>query len=181
MTTTTSATPTSQPQQVSWSKPLEGWVKLNEDGNRRSEPPSLAIGGVLRNSHGSWIIGFSNKVGHASVLEYEIRPLRDGLSLAWTLGYRKVEVASDSQVTVQLTKDFKFHPLGALLEDCRKYLLRQWDCRLHHSLREANQVADALAELGHECTSGETLWANPPRNVETIVNNDRMGMIYIRN
>ncbi|CAI0374979.1 unnamed protein product [Linum tenue] len=160
MTTTTSATPRSQPQQVSWSKPLEGWVKLNVDGSRRSEPPSSAIGGVLRNSDGSWIVGFSNKVGHASVLESEIRALRDGLSLAWTLGYHKVEVASDSQVTVQLllTKDFEFHPLGALLEDCRKYLLQQWDCRLHHSLREANQVADALAELGLEVAIGSDSW-----------------------
>ncbi|CAI0415399.1 unnamed protein product [Linum tenue] len=169
-------------RQVSWTKPRAGWVKLNVDGSKRFDPPSSAIGGVLRDSSGEWIVGFSNYVGQASVLEAELQALRDGLNLTWSLGFRKVEVNSDSQTVVHLLKaaEFHFHPLVTILDDCYSLINRDWDISLHHSLREANQVADALAKEGHGCDPGERLWRSPPMHIAMMVDQDKRGVQFVR-
>ena len=55
---------------VKWSKPPPGWHKLNTDAsiiNGRT-----GVGGLLRDSNGNWIQGFSQPVGTTTVLMVEL-------------------------------------------------------------------------------------------------------------
>ncbi|CAI0469994.1 unnamed protein product [Linum tenue] len=122
----------------SWQPPPDGWVKLNVDGSVKGDPPSSAIGGVARDPTSNWIAGFSTHVGLCSVLEAELKALRDGLSLIWILSYLKVLVQSDSATTVKLILSEKelFHPLGMIIADCQTMLQKSWEIELSHTLRE---------------------------------------------
>lgn len=67
---------------VRWSKPLPGWFKLNTDGASLGNPGKAGGGGLIRDSEGRWIRGFSRSIGHATSVMAELWALRDGLKLA---------------------------------------------------------------------------------------------------
>jgi len=68
--------------QISWKKPLTGWMKLNTDGAAFGNPIQVGGGGVLRDSNGDWVVGFIRKLGSMSSVLVELWALKDGLLLA---------------------------------------------------------------------------------------------------
>ena len=46
-----------------WEKPPKGWIKLNMDGCALGSTGLAGCGGVVRDSHGKWISGFSRRIG----------------------------------------------------------------------------------------------------------------------
>ncbi|KAK8478332.1 hypothetical protein V6N11_061713 [Hibiscus sabdariffa] len=54
---------------VRWNPPRSGVWKLNVDGARNLADGSASCGGVIRDSHGTWIVGFSKYIGKCSALE----------------------------------------------------------------------------------------------------------------
>ncbi|CAI0410259.1 unnamed protein product [Linum tenue] len=167
---------------VSWKAPDVGWIKVNVDGSRYEANCSTAIGGVLRDCCGNWIAGFANSFGFTTIVTAEVRAIRDGLSLAQLLGYKKVEVESDSQVAVQLIcqLDTENHPLDNLLRECRQLLKNNGEYTINHIFREANVVADAMAKKGHAMFGGEELFSSPPTDIVHLVEGDIAGIQYAR-
>ena len=53
------------PRIIKWIAPLEPFIKLNTDGSviGNRNPILASAGGLLRNSNGTWISGFSLKMG----------------------------------------------------------------------------------------------------------------------
>ncbi|BBH05413.1 zinc ion-binding protein, partial [Prunus dulcis] len=76
--------------------------KLNIDGSRVSASGCIAAGGIIRNSEGSWIAGFSANLGHGEVLVAEAWALYYGLNLAWQMGLRQITLNSDSALVVDM-------------------------------------------------------------------------------
>lgn len=54
---------TINPVFISWTPPQEEWFKLNIDGACDSRSKFIAVGGVIRNCFGNWVIGFNQFVG----------------------------------------------------------------------------------------------------------------------
>ncbi|KAK8583323.1 hypothetical protein V6N13_022030 [Hibiscus sabdariffa] len=79
-----------------WQPPDLGWLKFNVDGARNTVDGSSACGGVLRDHHGTWIIGFTKYVGRCSVVEAELWGIASGMEVAWSLNCRRLVVESDS-------------------------------------------------------------------------------------
>ncbi|KAL4627094.1 hypothetical protein ACB092_05G142800 [Castanea dentata] len=52
--------------QVKWNKSSEGWFKLNTDGASLGNAGRVGGGGVIRDHEGTWIRGFSRKIGHTT-------------------------------------------------------------------------------------------------------------------
>nr|POE84540.1 putative ribonuclease h protein [Quercus suber] len=67
---------------LSWVKPNPGWHKLNTDASVLSSSNYASGRGLLRDSCGSWVKGFSRKIGTSSYLLAELWALKDGLSMA---------------------------------------------------------------------------------------------------
>ncbi|KAK8689240.1 hypothetical protein V6N13_087962 [Hibiscus sabdariffa] len=84
------------------SAPLEGWWKVNTDGSHLSDSGSSACDGVIRDSSGLWIRGFTKFIGPCSILEAELWDIHVGLELAWKLGCRKLIVESDNRDAVRI-------------------------------------------------------------------------------
>lgn len=81
---------------IIWLCPSEGWVKLNVDGSCDKDSGTITAGGVLRNHLKGWVTGFVLNKDVGSVLEAELWGLFEGLSLAWSSGFRCVSVETDS-------------------------------------------------------------------------------------
>lgn len=77
---------------ISWSKPLSGWYKLNTNGASLGNPGLAGGGGLIRNSQGNWIKGFSRSIGFTTSVMAELWVLRDGLQLAIQLGLNSLVV-----------------------------------------------------------------------------------------
>ncbi|KAJ9152525.1 hypothetical protein P3X46_026085 [Hevea brasiliensis] len=112
----------------------------------------------------------------------EISALLFGLQLAWDSGYRKVEVDMDSLATIHLI-------LGSLAANAHySFLLVQihgllkwsWQVALSHCYREANRVADVLANLEVTTKDHYQLLQVPPAIVTGLLHEDVQGVAMSR-
>jgi ribonuclease HI len=162
---------------IAWQSPEDGWICLNTDGASKSGEIA-GCGGLLRNSHGQWINGFSRNLGRCSAYIAELWGVLEGLRLARASGISKLQVHVDSQVvvhTINNTKDGSF--VGwRLIKEIRRMLELDWEVKVCHSYREANACADALANLG--CNHGPELrtYEQCPASLSNLFLADIMGI-----
>ena len=57
---------------IKWSKPLPGWCKLNTDGASLGNLGKAGGGGLIRDSEGRWLKGYSRSIGHATSVVAEL-------------------------------------------------------------------------------------------------------------
>ncbi|WMV22923.1 hypothetical protein MTR67_016308 [Solanum verrucosum] len=106
-------------------------------------------GGVIRDHLGTWIVGFSCKVKVANAHHAELLALLHGLKLAPKININHLLVETDSHVllnTLESAKPIHSH----IYLDCRSMLLLMGGSTMKHIMREANSVADILAEYGRK-------------------------------
>ena len=126
------------------------WL-LAVDGAARGNPGPAGCGAVVYDENGAVIKELSCYLGHATnnVAEYEA--LLMGLQALVQLGGKKVRVQSDSELLVrQLNGQYRVKNEKLMpLYDKALTLLRQFDSyRILHVRREANKLADRLANKG---------------------------------
>ncbi|CAN0854232.1 Putative ribonuclease H protein At1g65750 [Linum grandiflorum] len=128
-------------------------------------------------------MGFCQHTTWKEVLYLELIAVRNGLSLIQVMGFTKVWLESDSLEGIKLIKDgdVDSHPLAAILYDIRSLINGRWECKVSHVLREANQLADSMAKMGHDSSlEEEKLFATPPEEMLGIWQNDKDGMTFPR-
>ena len=142
---------------VSCTKPSSGWHKLNTDGASLGNPGKSGGGGLIRNSQGNWIKGFSRPIGFTTSVMAELWVLRNGLYLAIQLGINFLEVELDAKVIVDMLNntDCSNRKHSPLLHDCKSLLSRLTQARVVHIFGEANKCVDFLARRG--CSMRENL------------------------
>ena len=64
-------------------------------------PGKAGGSGIIRNSHGLWIKGYSRSIGYTTSVVAKWWALRDGLTLAIQLGCQHLEVELDAKVIVE--------------------------------------------------------------------------------
>ena len=81
------------------------FIKINTDGSALGNPGIAGAGGILRDHLGQWISGFSLHVGLATNNMVELAAFRQGLAMAWTMGFKFIYLELDSKVVLNwLTK-----------------------------------------------------------------------------
>jgi ribonuclease HI len=129
---------------------VDEWL-LMVDGAARGNPGEAGCGAAVFAADGSLVKELSRYLGRATnnIAEYE--GLLMGLEALLQMGAKKIRVQSDSQLLVrQLNGEYrvKDEKLRVLFTKAMK-LLRQFDSyRVVHVYREANKVADRLANRG---------------------------------
>ncbi|GKV49295.1 hypothetical protein SLEP1_g56052 [Rubroshorea leprosula] len=180
--TSYSATRSSQPWWVRWKRPDEGWVKLNTDGSFNRDGNSASAGGLIRDSLGDWISGFTVNVGSASIFIAELWGLREGLRLCKALGLSRVVAELDYLMAVRFINNNRDpdNLSAAFILDIR-LLMRDFQARvLQHTLREGNAVADFLASMGHSSQLGLRVIDSPPDGLRYILVGDQLGASFLR-
>ena len=165
-----------------WKPPRPGVCKVNTDGSRINVTGISGVGGVLRDSNGAWIQGFSVNLGASSILEAELWGIFWGLKLAWDYGYRDVEIECDSVVAVTLltSATVSTHPLYSIISCCKMKIHDHWRCMIEHIYREQNEAADALATRSYNLDSGLHVYDEAPDFLKDILVADARGILRPR-
>jgi len=76
--------------------------ELNCDGACKGNGEHAGCDGLLRQSNGTWIKGFSRKIGACDALHAEMWGLYLGLDMTWREGISHLIVESDSKVLIDM-------------------------------------------------------------------------------
>ena len=170
-------------KEVRCSKPSIGWHKLNTDGSLVGANGLAGCGGVIRDSNGCWINGFTMSINTTSSIATELWALREGLHLCVNAHIQAVEIELDASAAISLLASniSSNRDLSGLIDDCRELLLQLPQVKLSHVFREANFCADALARMGSPVTNFNSHFASPPPHcVIPLLLADSMGMYRLR-
>lgn len=96
-----------------------------------------------------WQGGFALNIGICSAALAELWGEYYELFIAWDRGIRRVEVEVDSESVVGFLKTWiqDSNPLSFLVRLCYGFISRDWTVKISHIYREANHLADGLANF----------------------------------
>ncbi|KAF5475310.1 hypothetical protein F2P56_007124 [Juglans regia] len=143
--------PNRRPLLVRWIAPLFGKAKLNVDGASKGNPPRVAGCGWVLRCHCAFIFAFSRCLDSGtSSVNAELLALKHGLMLCKDMNIHKVVVETDSLLVVNWLNNETQPPLQyrELLEGILKLRNDMMFCKVSHVYREANSLADGLANYG---------------------------------
>ena len=121
-------------------------------------------------------------IGITSSFEAELWGLIYGLQLALSLNISELLVDLDSAALVSLFADPQTptRELSNLMLKGRHLVSCFDSITFHHTLREGNQAADFLANLGHSIAPGLLLHQTPPTGLGPILLCDEIGIAFPR-
>lgn len=159
-----SSHPQKTQRSVTWSKPNLGWYKLNTDASILPSSGRVGGCGLLRDSNGSWVRGFSRLVGSSSILLAELWPLRDGIAMAKSLNIDKLIINVDASEVINLFSkpSYTNRLTQPIVNDCRNMLQAFQEYHMQHCFRETNGAAYLLANLGRCQTKPFVSYVIPP-------------------
>ncbi|XP_012832645.1 PREDICTED: uncharacterized protein LOC105953521 [Erythranthe guttata] len=164
---------------IKWQPPTSPQVKLNVDGSRKGD--YCSGGGLIRDSNGKAIRGFSNFYGKGSLIFAEAQAIIDGLTLCWEMGFEQITLESDSKLVVDMiyNKVSIAWEIQYLITRIHHLLKDTWMGR--HIYREANAVADELAKMAYEHKERRSYSvADFPRQIRSSLILDRAGVPRFR-
>ena len=168
---------------IHWDPPPAGWMVLNTDGASKGNSGVAGDGGVLRGDKGEWICEFGESMGICTSMKAEFKAVLRGLRIGKSLGVTKLWVQVDSSTLARLLKgDFQCSVAHMLLLHQCQELINQvgWQVTISHCFREANKVADALANIGCNLQSGVAMYERPPNEVKELLFADCIGVGWPR-
>lgn len=168
---------------VKWLLPPHCFFKLNTDGASRFAPGPAGGGGAVRDHSGSLIFAYACPLGVLSSFYAELLSLFTGLRLCRRLGIPIQFIEMDSLLLVQLLTQQKNIPwrIWHLWSELT-LLLGSPSPTVTHIYREANGLADSLANAGCELLSMEVYFMADalPRRSKGIYLLDKAQMPNIR-
>ncbi|KAG7559018.1 Reverse transcriptase zinc-binding domain [Arabidopsis thaliana x Arabidopsis arenosa] len=164
-------------RRIGWVPPTGDWMKLNTDGASKGNPGLAAAGGVLRDGDGNWCGGFAVNLGKCSAPLAELWGVYYGLYIAWERRVPHVILEVDSELVVGFLKTGirESHPLSFLVRLCHGFISKDWTVRIDHVYREANCLADGLANHAFTLPLGFHFFVSAPTEVVSIVRDDVLG------
>ncbi|KAL9288897.1 putative ribonuclease H domain, reverse transcriptase zinc-binding domain-containing protein [Arabidopsis thaliana] len=167
---------------IKWTLPSTGWFKLNTDGASRGNPGLATAGGVVRDGEGQWCVGFVLNIGICSAPLAELWGVYYGLHIAWERGIRRLELEVDSTLVVGFLQAGieDSHSLSLLVRLCYGFISRDWIVRISHVYREANRLADGLANYAFSLPLGFHACGSMPAPVASIALEDAAGVVRLR-
>ncbi|CAA7059778.1 unnamed protein product [Microthlaspi erraticum] len=141
---------------------------------------SAAAGGALRNNFGDWCGGFALHIGRCTEPLAELWGVYYGLCIAWDRKILKLEVEVDSELVVGFltTGIGDSHPLSFLVHLCHGFIKRDWEVRISHVYREANRLADGLANYAFNLALGFHSFVAAPLVVTSLLQDDVLGSAH---
>ncbi|XP_060201107.1 uncharacterized protein LOC132629772 [Lycium barbarum] len=168
---------------VRWAKPNHLTMKLNTDGCCKGNPGEAAGGGIFRDSNGQLVMAFHSYFGTISNNVVECLAILKGLQWCNDHGFHDFVIESDSQMVIHMINGKYITPI-VLRDQIRKIgqTMSQGRIIAQHCFREANFVADHLANMGLADRMDKffTQVISLPHEVKALMKNDQRGFAHFR-
>ncbi|KAG7647727.1 Ribonuclease H domain [Arabidopsis thaliana x Arabidopsis arenosa] len=127
--------------------------------------------------------GFALNIGICSAPLAELWGVYYGLYIAWEYKVTRLELEVDSEIVVGFLKTgiSDTHPLSFLARLCYGFISRDWIVRISHKYREANRLADGLANYAFSLPPGFHGLGACPESVLAVFGDDVNGVGTSRN
>jgi ribonuclease HI len=129
---------------------MDDLLTLYFDGGSRGNPGPAGIGVVVCASDGTPLVTLGRFIGPATNNVAEYTGVITAMEEALKLGANRIVIRGDSELIIkQLRGEYRVKNPGLkpLYERAKALLGRFKHARLEHNLRDANEVADKLANL----------------------------------
>ncbi|KAH1073126.1 hypothetical protein J1N35_025454 [Gossypium stocksii] len=137
----------------------------------------VAQGGLIRNQHRMWIVGFSRNIGYYSFLYAELWGALEGLQLAWGLGLKRVILKMDSTEVIQVIQaNVVGQHFSAVIQDIKNLLQFSWIVKVTHTFRKGNIVTNGLALVAFSRPLSRYIFMQPLDEVLLLLHDDYSGM-----
>lgn len=125
-------------------------AQIFTDGAARGNPGPAGIGVVIRNDE-KVLLTVADFIGKATNNVAEYMAFIRGLEEALDMGERAIEVFSDSELLVkQINGEYRVKNEGLipLFHHAQSLIKKFKHCKVYHTAREENKLADKLANRG---------------------------------
>ncbi|XP_055834881.1 uncharacterized protein LOC129903372 [Solanum dulcamara] len=163
-----------------WRKPEPGWIKLNTDGS--IDRKRAGLGGLLRDYEGVAICACVSEVPCDDIFLVELLAIWRGLTLAVSIGIKRIWVESDSMSAVKAINKQQPHnqKAASCLQHIWKMLNKFQKYQVTHSWRETNRAADYLSKMDI-LGSDIVMWPTDfHKSLCKIIAEDAQGSVYLR-
>ena len=169
-------------KRIKWEKPPAGWKKLNTDGSVLGSMERAGCGGVVRDEHGSRVVGFTRHVGATNSFTADLWGLRDGFVLCSSLNISYLTIEIDAKVIVDVLQNSEYvnHIVSPILDDCRNLMTRFQQVQVKHCYRQVNHCTDLMARLGAEQELEYRLFSSPTVDLAKALEDDCNGVFSNR-
>jgi len=156
-----------------WTRPPEGFLKLNFDGASRGNPGPAGIGGIIRNQKGETLHIYSSALGEGTNNEMEFAAMEKGLRILqrnYAGKASNVVIEGDSKIVIDAASKIytgtpasrvtKHWRLAMVTENIGKMLGEMKGLIFNSIRRKANAVADHLANhaIDHPTAPLDSCW-----------------------
>ncbi|XP_062014085.1 uncharacterized protein LOC133730525 [Rosa rugosa] len=159
---------TPRAQRKEWSTLADDWLKCNSDGSFLASCNRGGSGVVFRDTTRAFKVAAMRQFDQGTVVlcrrckspfHAELLAVHEGMKLAQSMNYVKVEFETDCMMLVQaLNQDtIDCSIMGFLLEDVRELMRANSHYKIMYAPREANKIADKLASQAL-CTTDSQVW-----------------------
>jgi ribonuclease HI len=157
-------TKTSRPLEQKWVKPDPRFVKVNVDVAYYEDEGMGATSAVLRDEKGNFIAATCKFIPFAAdVVTTEAMAMRDGLVLANSLGFNRLEVESDSMQVINFCTGQSrwWDAATAIFAERVDTSTLIGKVIYKHCYRSSNQAGHVLANYSY-CSKLSLVWMNEP-------------------
>jgi ribonuclease HI len=128
--------------------------------------------------------GFVKNIDRCAALVAELWGVLEGLKLAHTKGFNKVEVSVDSMAVItSIRKGEGSSATGCrLVQRIRQLMELDWEVKLWHDYREANHCANGLTEMSLNIHGEIVFFDSCPEQIKELFDDNVSGvfnMIYL--
>jgi hypothetical protein len=155
-----------------------GWVKLNANAYFRAANGDGGMGVIIRDDEGKVLLTTWRTLRNlASAEAVEAEACLEGVRLATQWIRQPLQVELDCQLLIEaLNKEGEnISLLVGVIAKIKGYSLLLLDCRFTHIRRNANQVADGLAQLGVERRGLTMMRFQAPSAIQTLLDRETPG------
>ncbi|KAE8705846.1 hypothetical protein F3Y22_tig00110415pilonHSYRG00056 [Hibiscus syriacus] len=156
-------------------------VYSNTDGAVHKISSNGSVGGLIRNMNGDWIIGFNKPVGISTPLQAELWGILEGLHLALSHNFERLQWQTDSAEALNLVSSpmTNCSPI-ALVRSIANLISKQWKIEFILIRREANVAADFLAKTTADTNERAQTYIVTPQEIIPLLQRDLYGPAFLR-
>jgi ribonuclease HI len=120
------------------------------------------------------VCGYAAALGPCSAFVAELWGIFEGMKLAKSRNIPRLEVQVDSTAVLQCLSSANNGSIRgrSLVRKIQGLMEQDIEVQFKHVYREANKVADWLANLGCTLANGSIFYEFPPREVQALVDDD---------